>query len=340
MPDGSEVIGTATTTAAPAAAAAGGLPLAYIAAAVIAIVLVVGGGFVYLSMPKGTSTLTTTIAGNPTTVSGNGNPTTVNNNQNSPTTSIVPVTTVSLQSLNNTLANATAELKALGAGCNLKGVSKIVTTYTNQPGVSQTLYLSNSNVTRSVYASPGQNNQVTNYTGQLAQAGATVTAAICAAGGASSNWASLAQSVGGNTNGQWFTATYNGTTGYYNLNTTNPNYITLESRVPLTTFNHTALNAVFLERMVILKRTDSLAALSTFSIPGTNPLTSESFQTVMNNANSTANLQIEYNEGIAYDPALRSLYGGFGKFLNLTTMETGGHQTSSIGWTNETYTFS
>jgi hypothetical protein len=253
-------------------------------------------------------------------------------------TSIASKTVTTPQSsINLTLANETAALSYLDKGCDLNGVTQITQSSTNLPGESVTYTLSNSNVTAMTTTSPGHPSSTTNFTGALKGDGNLAIEVLCAASGASSEWESIAQASGGNTDGKWFTYAYNGTTGYFNINASNSNYVSLEERIPGVTINGTKFNDLFVTKLVLLKRTDSLAATAGFYIPGTNPMTSESFQTLMSGANATASEQISYNMAIAEDPGLAKYYSSFSAYE--AAMSGGTGASSGIGWENYTYTF-
>jgi hypothetical protein len=327
--------------AAPAAAAASGGSKTMLIIGIIVVIAIIAAVGVFAvhsgSGGKQSGTQSTIVQSKaPTTSVSSGSPSGAGTTAAS--TSVAPQTTITSQSLNATLANLNATLANLSSaysyldkGCDLSGVTQIKVTSTNQPGMSQTYKISNSNVMQAIYVSADGKTEVTNFTGDLQGDGNILLDVVCAPSGALSEIAAV---NGGNTNGKWFTYTYNGSTAYYNVNATNPNYISIEYRDPDVVINKTTINGVFMYRMNILRRTRSVSSFTTFYIPGSNPMTSESFQQIMNSANSTANLQLEYDSAIALEPSIKQ-YGGLSSWENLTTAG----ETSSIGWENYTYTF-
>ena len=250
-------------------------------------------------------------------------------------TSVAPQTTITSQSFNASLANVSAAFAYLDKGCDLSGVTQIKMTNTAEPGFSQTYIISNSNVTESIdVASASSQPDVTKYNSSTRYYSNLPLEGLCAGSGALSE---ISMVNGGNTDGKWFTYAYNGITAYYNINVSNPNYVSIESRTPDVVLNKTTINGVFMYKMNVLKKTRSVSALSTFYIPGSDPMTSKSFQTIMNNANTTANAKLFYDGVVAEDPGFASLYGNFSGYENFTTKYGSGM--GGIGWENYTYTF-
>lgn len=308
--------------------------MALVAGIIVVIVIIAAAGVFVVKSGSGSKQAgaSTTVSPTPTTSVSSGN--SGGSGTNHASTSVAPQT-VTPQSINATMANLTATLAYYGKGCDLSGVTQIVTTISNKPGYNMTEKLSNSNVTQMTIATGTGQPETTNFNGSMQKSGNIELSVLCAVSGASTSFDQIAQESGGNTNGKWFTATYNGVTGYFNIDATNPTYLSLEERIPGITINGTKFNDVFLLKMTVLKRTHSLASLATFYIPGSDPMTSEPFQTVMNNANSTANMQVAYNMMLAYDPGLAAQSGGFSAYENMSRSS----ETSSIGWENYTYTF-
>jgi hypothetical protein len=319
---------TGAPAATPVAAAAGKSNTMLIAGIIAVVIIVALVGVLFLSSGgKKSGTQTTVIPSTgaaSTSIASGGSPSTPTQGSNS-----------TLASLNSTLANVSATFAYLDKGCDLSGVTKITVTYSYMPGASQTYIVSNSNITQSIdVAKAGAQPEVTNYTGSLQQYGNLLLEGVCAGSGALSE-ASLLN--GGNTNGQWFTYSYNGLTTYYNIDTSNPNYVSIESRTPDVVINRTTINGVFMYKMNILKKTRSVSSVSTFYIPGSDPMTSESFQAIMNSANATANAKLEYQGMVAEDPEFAQLYGSFASYENATSQYSTG--IGDIGWENYTYTF-